>query len=70
MVHMFPESSYQSRLLICPESDRFPFKKQRLNYNGTISSINFDQVPIRIYPDKVSSTLSVNKGFGQLIMHV
>ena len=28
--------------------------KKRLNYNGTISSINFDQVPIRIYPDKVN----------------
>ena len=31
--------------------------KKRLNYNGTISSINFDQVPIRIYPDKVRERL-------------
>ena len=24
-----------------------------LNFNGTISYVNFDEVPIRIYPDKV-----------------
>ena len=26
---------------------------EKLKYNGTISYVNFDEVPIRIYPDKV-----------------
>jgi len=24
-----------------------------LNFNGTVSYVNFDEIPIRIYPDKV-----------------
>ena len=43
--------------------------KRRLNYNGTISSINFDQVPIRIYPDKVNiKSASTYKGLQRLML--
>ena len=28
-------------------------ESEKYNFNGTISSINFDEVPLRIYPDKV-----------------
>ena len=28
-----------------------------LNFNGTVSYVNFDEIPIRIYPDKVCQRL-------------